>query len=189
MRARVIRAYFWVSGQKPQIPGLSLYSEFRKGRRFVSITVQRATTNDLAILYQIERECFTIEAFGKEHLAFLLEDPNAVGLVAQMNGKVAGFIIGLIRSALDGTKVGHIYTLDVAIEHRRKGVGLRLLNDLERIFVEEGVDTCYLEARLDNVAARELYHKQGYVEVERLEHYYHRGVHGVRLRKVLKTSK
>ena len=155
----------------------------------MSITVQQATMNDLEILYQIERECFTIEAFSKEHIALLLEDPNSIGLVAQINGEVVGFIIGLIHSAINGTKVGHVYTLDVATKHRRKGVGLRLLKDLERKFVEKGVKTCYLEARIDNVAARELYHKHGYLEVERLEDYYYKGVHGVRLKKVLGASK
>lgn len=144
--------------------------------------------NDLEILYQIERECFTIEAFSKKHIALLLEDRNSVGLVAQIDGEVAGFIIGLIHSVIDGTKVGHVYTLDVAIKHRRKGVGMRLLKDLERILINRGVKTCYLEARTDNVAARELYHKHGYLEVEKLEDYYYKGVHGVRLKKVLGAS-
>lgn len=153
----------------------------------MSITVQHATIDDLETLYEIERECFTIEAFSKEHLAFLLRNPNSVGLVALTNSEVAGFTIGLVHSTIDGLKVGHVYTLDVAMEHRRKGVGLRLLEELERVFFEKGVKTSYLEARLDNLAARELYHKHGYLEVEVLRDYYQKGVHGVRLEKTLGT--
>jgi ribosomal-protein-alanine N-acetyltransferase len=118
-------------------------------------------------------------------MAYLLENPNAVSLVAQVNSEIAGFIIGLIHRR-DKTTTGHVYTIDVAVKHRRRGIGLKLLKELERIFVERGVKICYLEARVDNVAARELYRRQGYVEVEKLEYYY-RGVHGVRFKKKLGT--
>ena len=149
----------------------------------LSITIQRATINDLETLYQIERECFTIEAFSKEHISYLLQNPNTVSLVAQTNSEIAGFIIGLIHHQ-DKMITGRVYTIDVALKHRRKGVGLKLLNELERVFVKRGVKICYLEARVNNLAARELYRKHGYVEVEKLKKYY-RGIHGVRLKKKL----
>ncbi len=150
----------------------------------LSITIQKATVDDLEMLYKIERECFTIEAFTKEQIAQFLENPNAVSLIAQINSEIAGFIIGLIHDQ-EKTRAGHIYTIDVAVKHRRRGVGLRLLNELERIFIKRGVKVCHLEARLDNVAARELYRKHGYTEVESLIDYYFKGTHGVRLIKKL----
>jgi ribosomal-protein-alanine acetyltransferase len=152
----------------------------------LSITIQQATINDLETLYQIERECFTIEAFSKEHIAYLLQSPNTISLTARINGEIAGFIIGLIQRH-NKTPTGRVYTLDVASKHRRKGVGLKLLEELERIFVGRGAKVCYLEARVDNMAALELYHKHGYVEVEMLRRYYP-GVHGVRLKKKLEPK-
>ena len=151
----------------------------------MSITIQPATIHDLEKLYQIERECFTIEAFSKEHIAYLLQNPNTISLVAQINSEIAGFIIGLIRRQ-DKMITGRVYTIDVASKYRRKGVGLKLLKELEQIFARKGVKICYLEARVDNVAALELYRKHGYVEVEKLKKYY-RGVHGVRLKKKLES--
>lgn len=148
------------------------------------ISTRQATVNDLEKLYEIERECFTIEAFTKELLTLLLQDSNSVGLIAQVNGEIAGFIIGLIHH-IRGMKTGHIYTIDVAIKHRRKGVGEKLLKELEKIFAKKGVKICYLEARLNNVAALELYKKQGYTKIERLNDYYSEGAHGVRLQKRL----
>jgi len=152
----------------------------------LSITLQRATINDLEKLYQIERECFTIEAFSKEHIAYLLQNPNTLSLVAQINSEIAGFIIGLIHRQ-SKMITGRVYTIDVASKYRRKGVGLKLLKELERIFVKRGVKICYLEARVDNVAALELYRKHGYMEVEKLKKYY-RGIHGVRLKKKLESK-
>ena len=150
----------------------------------MSISVRQATVNDLEELYEIERECFTVEAFTKEQIMLLLQDSNSVSLTAQTNGEIAGFIIGLIQH-IRGVKTGHICTIDVAVKHRRKGVGEKLLKEIEEIFARKGVKICYLEARVDNVAALELYRKQGYAEIEKLDNFYRKDVHGVRLQKRL----
>ena len=159
-------------------PFLSYKKEKLQVGDWLSIVIRRVTVNDLERLCEIERECFTVEAFTKEQIRLLLDDQNAVGLIALLGDEVAGFIIGLIHHH-DKTRSGHVCTIDVAVKHRRKGVGLKLLNELEKAFVRIGVKTCYLEARVDNVAAHKLYRKQGYVEVERLKNYYHAGIHGI----------
>jgi len=148
----------------------------------MSLKIEQATQDDLDALCHIERECFTVEAFTREHIAALLENPNAVNLVAKTDDKVVGFIIGLIET-YDRVKVGHVYTIDVTIKHRRTGIGLKLLEHLENIFLERGVKTSYLEVRVDNKAARELYRKKGYTELEPLENYYSRGTRGLRMKK------
>lgn len=150
----------------------------------MSVTIRQAKVNDLETLYKIERECFTTEAFTKKQIAYLLQNFNTVSLVAQIDGETAGFIIGLTYRDKK-VRIGHIYTIDVAVKHRRKGIGLRLLEELEQNFVEKGVETCYLEVRIDNVAARKLYRKQGYIETGRLKGYYPVGTHGVQLKKKL----
>lgn len=149
----------------------------------MAITIQRATTNNIERLHQIERECFTTEAFDKQHIAYLLENPNAVSLAAKIDNAIAGFIIGVIHRH-DEKSTGRVYTLDVAVKYRRRGVGSKLLNEIERNFVKRGVKNCCLEVRRDNMAALELYRKNGYVEREELKHYY-RGAHGVLLEKEL----
>lgn len=136
---------------------------------------------------RIERECFTIEAFTNEQIEVLFRNPNAFGLMARTDGEVAGFIIGLIEN--HGTiKAGHVYTIDVAVEHRRKGVGIKLLKEMENIFSKRGAEISFLEVRVDNHAARRLYRKQSYFEIESLDDFYSRGVHGLRLKKQLKPK-
>jgi len=162
------------------------YTKIEESGDSLSFTVKLATIGDLENLHKIERECFIIEAFTKKQMTRLLENPHTVSLVARINKEIAGFIIGSIEN-LDKTKAGHIYTLDVALKHRRRGVGLRLLKELEHIFAKREVKSCFLEVRLDNVAARELYRKQGYTEVAPLIDYYYKGIHGVRLEKKFGT--
>jgi len=136
---------------------------------------------------KIERECFTAEAFTKEQIASLLRNADVVGLLARVDGEIAGFIIGAIEYQIRA-RVGHILTIDVVVKHRRKGVGAKVLQAIENAFVERGAKISYLEVRVDNMAARRLYQKQGYEEIEPLNHYYSKGVHGLRLRKQLRPT-
>jgi len=150
----------------------------------VSIAVRQATSKDLDAIWEIEKECFTVEAFTKEQIAHLLEASSGISLVAQIDHEIAGFIIGLIYQN-DKKRSCHIYTIDVSSKHRRKRVASRLLSELEGILIKRGVTTCYLEARINNMAAQKLYQKQGYKKVKQLKDYYGRGIHGIQLKKDL----
>ena len=149
-----------------------------------NIEIKPASTADLQILYKIERECFSSEAFSMEELSFLIKNPNSISLIAKIDKEIAGFIIGLIYDTKSG-KIGHILTLDVAKKYRRRGVAIKLMEKLEGKFREKTVKECFLEVRIDNEAAKRLYRKLGYAEIACLKDYYGNGVHGIRLKKVL----
>jgi len=149
----------------------------------MTLTVEDTSIRHLDRLYEIETECFQKEAFTKQHIAYLLTDYNSLGLVAKENDKIVGFIIGRIHTERKSA-VGHILTVDVSPEHRRKGIAQKLLEEMERIFKEKGVKLCYLEAREDNVAALGLYQKSGYRKIGRLRNYYG-NAHGIYFRKAL----
>ncbi|UCG45326.1 MAG: GNAT family N-acetyltransferase [Candidatus Bathyarchaeota archaeon] len=148
--------------------------------------IRHATTNDLNLLHRVERECFAKDAYTLKQIAFLLEDPNSLSLVALVNEKVVGFIIGQIHDS-SGMRIGHVCTLDVVTKYRRKGIGCQLLTKLERLFKEENVKDCFLEVDVENVGALSLYRKHEYTELARLKNYYSKGVDGVRLKKRLAT--
>ena len=149
----------------------------------MSVEIEGASIKHLDRLHEIEMECFEKEAFTKQQIAYLLTDYNSTGLIAELNGEIVGFAIAKIYKDKKSA-TGHILTIDVSPKHRRKGIGLRLLQEIERIFKDKGVRVCFLEAREDNIAALSLYRKFGYGEVGRLENYYG-NAHGVHLRKTL----
>ncbi len=148
------------------------------------ISVRTATLDDLEVIYKIELECFDDNAFAKQQLEYLVRAERSVTLIAVQSGEPVGFIAGSVGHFKK--TVGHIYTLDVKRDHRRKGVASKLLDSLERVLVDRGVETCYLEASVDNVAARNLYIKHGYRPVETLRDYYGLGVDGIRFKKDLR---
>jgi ribosomal-protein-alanine acetyltransferase len=149
----------------------------------MSVKIQRASIKHLDKLYEIEIECFDKEAFAKQQIAHLLTDHDSTGLIAELNDEIAGFVIGKTHRKWKST-TGHILTINVSPKHRRKGIGLRLLQEIERIFKNKGVKVCFLEAREDNTAALNLYQRFGYEEVGRFENYYGNS-HAVRLKKML----
>jgi len=150
----------------------------------LQIVIREAKIDDLETLYKIELECFGHEAFAKSWLEYFLKTPKFLNLVALVKEEIAGFIISSIEHYGNRT-YGHIYSLDVSLKYRRRGVAYKLLDKAEEIFIESGAKSCHLEVRTDNVPALRLYRKRGYTTMETLKNYYRTGVNGFRLKKDL----
>jgi len=149
----------------------------------MDIRIETASIRLLDKLCEIEAQCFNQEAFTKRQIAYLLVDYNTIGLVAKVNGDVAGFIISQVEVE-NQTLYGHIITVNVAPNYRRKGIASKMLKETEAILKGKGVTECHLEVREDNAAALTLYQKSGYQRIGRLEKYYH-DKHGLYLKKSL----
>jgi ribosomal-protein-alanine N-acetyltransferase len=149
----------------------------------MEIKIESASIRLLDRLYEIEAQCFNQEAFTKRQIAYLLADYNAIGLVARVNGDIAGFIISQVEIEND-TLYGHIITVNVAPTYRRKGIASKMLQETEAILKGKGITECHLEVREDNSAALKLYQKSGYQKIGRLEKYYS-DKHGLYLKKSL----
>lgn len=78
-------------------------------------------------------------------------------LVALIGPQVVGFG-GLMQTADEG----HITTMAVDVEYRRRGIGASLLLALLEIAREAGVVDATLEVRASNVAAQALYRRFGF---------------------------
>jgi len=153
----------------------------------MKVKIESAEAKTVEELLRIEHECFTAEAYSKEHILNLLKSPSAVALLAKVDGDVTGFVIGLVERRRTA-RIGHVVTIDVAVRFRRMGVGLMLLKEIENAFLKKNAEVVYLEVRADNQAARRLYRKRGYEETVQLDDYYSVGVHGLRLMKSLKQK-
>lgn len=68
-----------------------------------------------------------------EGLAVLLRQPTAILLVATIDGRIVGTVIG----GWDGWR-GNIYRLAVAPPHRRKGIARRLVREVSTALFERG---------------------------------------------------
>jgi len=148
------------------------------------LTIRRAERSDLKRLYEIEVKCFHEDAFPFHFMERFIKDPEFMTLVAVLENKVIGFIVASIE-IFRGERVGHIYSINVEPEYRRRGVGSCLLESMEENLRKRGAKACYLEARKDNVAAINLYLKHKYMIVGILRNYYGAGNDGIKFMKVL----
>lgn len=146
--------------------------------------VRRAEVSDLARLYEIEVKCFREDAFPPSYIMKFIRSPQYMTLVAVLEDKVVGFVAAALEHFGDYC-VGHVYSIDVDPEYRRRGIGSLLLKSIEEDLRAAGAKACYLEAQKDNVAAINLYLKHGYKVVGTIRNYYGVGKDGLKLMREL----
>lgn len=112
------------------------------------------------------------ENYTKYTFAYLFNEPRSLSYqVVSASGEMAAFAFVLLNP--DGT--AHLTTIGVAPEHRRRGIGKRLLAHLDEVLRVKGVSTIVLELRVGNSDARNLYSHAGYSIVNRIANYYSDG--------------
>lgn len=143
------------------------------GTRF---DVRPLTVAQLDEVWRLDQRCFVDgEAYSRETFEYLLTSPESVSYRAvTTGGSMVGFVVGIVEP--DAT--GHITTLGVSSEHRRRGVAQSMLRKVEDGFRRRGVRIMRLEVRSVNTGAQDLYLKLGYSVTQRLPRYYSNGGDG-----------
>lgn len=138
--------------------------------------VRPLTDQQLNEVLLLNRRCFRKgENYNKQTFSFLLSEPSTLSYRAVTpEGKIVGFIF--ITVSQEAT--GHITTIGVAPEHRRRGLAQKLLLHAEQALINREINTIFLEVRVDNTAAQNLYRRLGYSIVQRLPEYYNSGDDG-----------
>jgi ribosomal-protein-alanine N-acetyltransferase len=128
---------------------------------------------DLAALHQLDQVCFPREiAYSRAELQYFLTHPKCSCWIAeQSDDKLAGFVI-FERSKRHGRRAGHIVTLDIDPEERRRGLGTLLMHTAEEQVRQEGAGVLTLEVAENNPAAQQFYRSLGFVTRGRIAKYY-----------------
>ena len=145
--------------------------------------VRPLTVAQLDECWRLDLRCFVDgEAYSRETFEYLLTSPESVSYrVVTPDGTMVGFIVGIVEP----DQTGHITTLGVAPEHRRRGVAQRMLLKVEEGFRRRGVRITRLEVRSVNTGAQDLYQKLGFAVTQRLPRYYSNGGDGLLMIKSL----
>lgn len=134
------------------------------------------TEKHLEQVLQLNRRCFKKgENYTKYTFSFLLSEPKTLSYqVAAPDGEMVGFVFVMVGE--DGT--GHLTTIGVAPEHRRRGLAQKMLAHVEKALQKRGITMIFLEVRVENSAAQSLYRELGYSITQRLAKYYNNGEDG-----------
>jgi ribosomal protein S18 acetylase RimI-like enzyme len=128
--------------------------------------IQPANWRDLLALRRLENECFPEDAWPLLDLIGVLTMPGILRLKAVVDGDMVGFIAA---DSHNNRKLNWIVTIGVQTAHRRKGIGLALLQACEERLHAQAYRLC---VRRSNLAALQLYQQTGYSTVDVWKGYY-----------------
>lgn len=114
----------------------------------------------------LEKLCFS-DPWSEASVAAECENPLSLWLVAELDGKVAGYI-----GSQSVPPEADVLNLAVAPDCRRQGLGRKLLCTLTELLHSRGIEALFLEVRPTNQAALALYSDLGFVQVGRRPKYY-----------------
>lgn len=151
-------------------------------RAVEGLSVREVRYEDIPAIYEIERLCFK-DPYELPLLQMYYAISRSLFLVAEREGRVVGYAIGLAKKWGEG----HVISIAVHPEWRRRGVGKRLMLQLLEKMRRMGVRWVRLEVRVSNEAAINLYRRLGFSIEGVLKGYYRDGEDAYLMIKVLEA--
>ncbi|MGC9105349.1 MAG: GNAT family N-acetyltransferase [Thermoprotei archaeon] len=145
------------------------------------IIITDARPEDLDGIYEVEVNSFE-RPYPKGLLKFYLVMTPETFVVAKDDGKVVGYAVGVLQWG----SVGHVVSIAVLKEYRRKGIGRALLEELESRLIRLGAKYFILETSV-NWEAKKFYFASGYLAVRFLKSYYSKNEHALLMMKPAKN--
>ena len=123
----------------------------------MNVDLVSGTLNDAQRFARLDRLCFNEkQAYSEETFRELLETKNAYSVVARLvSGEMVGFAI--LMAMLGRARYGHLITIDVHPNYRRKGNGNRLIENIHETSIKKGLPRIVLEVNTQNFDALNFY--------------------------------
>jgi ribosomal-protein-alanine N-acetyltransferase len=144
------------------------------------IAIRLCGTDDIPAVIDINTRTLP-EHYSEYFYHEILSEFPETFLVAELEGKVIGYIMCRIEYGFSQVKrlglarKGHIVSVAVLEEHRRRGLGTKLMQVVQEEMTKKNASEAYLEVRVSNEEAVRLYQALGYKVTGRLEAYYRDG--------------
>ena len=149
-------------------------------RQLGDCNIRRAGPSDLISVMEINLKTLPEHYSDYFYESLLAELPEAF-IIAEIGGKHVGYIMCKTEfgfsnfKKLGFVKKGHVVSIAVVQEHRRKGIGNALVEESVNGVKLKKCDEFYLEVRCSNTDAVRLYEKMGFVIRQQLNAYYRDG--------------
>jgi tRNA threonylcarbamoyl adenosine modification protein YeaZ/ribosomal-protein-alanine acetyltransferase len=118
--------------------------------------VRTLTLSDLPVVEELERQLFS-DPWPRSFFLEALGDPDAVTLVAERDGRVAGYLVASLLAP-----EAELQNLATAHAQQRGGIARALMLELLAICRAREVRELRLEVRVSNAAAQNLYRTLGF---------------------------
>src|SRR3954452_1277409 len=124
-----IRSRWWSPGETGDEADVPAMHSERAPLLKSTYDVRALTVAQLDECWRLDQRCFVDgEAYSRETFEYLLTAPESVSYRAVTSGgQMVGFIVGLVEQDF----TGHVTTLGVSPEHRRRGIALKMMEKVE----------------------------------------------------------
>ena len=149
-------------------------------REIGDCVVRRCDPSDLIPVMEINMKTLPEHYSDYFYESLLAELPESF-LVAEVTRKLVGYIMCKTEygfsnfKKLGFVKKGHVVSVAVLEEHRKKGIGRALIEEAIAGTKIKKADELYLEVRCSNNEAVRLYEKIGFIIKQRIKSYYRDG--------------
>ena len=162
-------AGFSVGDEQALLSSWPLQNESRAARVWLSYLIRQAETSDGSGVYVVETECFQ-DPYPRKLLEDLIVTERDSFFVATVGEEIVGYAV-----AAASKQSGHVISVAVAPNHRRKGIGAALLSAVMSRLIQEGVCVIHLEVRKGNKPAIGFYEQMGFQKSSEIKRYYSDG--------------
>jgi ribosomal-protein-alanine N-acetyltransferase len=132
--------------------------------------IEKLAAADVATAAEIHREDFT-RAWSEDEFDGLMAQDGVFGFAARETGHGGKRPVGFVLARIVADE-GEILTVAVARDHRREGIGWKLLDAVLRELHGQRAAALFLEVDETNTPALALYRRLGFLEVGRRPAYY-----------------
>jgi [ribosomal protein S18]-alanine N-acetyltransferase len=121
---------------------------------------------DLDAMFRLDEKCFSAEfRFDRESMQMFAKEQRAVIRIAEKTGDgIVGFVIAHVERVAKEWR-GYVVTLDVAEQHRGRGIARRLMEQAEFRIAVAGARWMELHVFTENERAIRFYEGMGYERI------------------------
>lgn len=134
-------------------------------KKYNGIIIRQAVQNDLDKICVIENESFSVP-WSREAFKQCLESIYRT-YVATYADEVVGYVVLMMAEP-----EAEVLNIAVSKENRKHGIGEKLMDYSIDICKDRSIWDIFLEVRESNTAARQLYQKKGFVDLDIRRDYY-----------------
>lgn len=156
-------------GEQALLSSWPLQNESRAARVWLSYLIRQVRASDGIGVHAVETDCFQ-DPYPRKLLEDLILTERDSFFVATVGEEIVGYTV-----AAASKPSGHVISVAVAPNHRRKGIGAALLSAVVGRLIQEGVGVIHLEVRKGNEPAIAFYEQMGFQKSSEIRRYYSDG--------------
>lgn len=141
----------------------------RQAPAFQKVALREAIYADLEWMLSLDNRLFNhYAAYDMSVFVEFLVAPDVMNLIAEVEGRKAGFVIANFGS---GRTVG-VVAIDIEPVFQNRGIGTFIMNHMEKLAREKHAYVLCLQVSTINEGAIRFYERLGYVRTRFLKDYY-----------------